>query len=442
MFEKMHAKVEWIWHAFVDGVRNRICVEEHPVQRMCALRSDGVMQLVSVDERTSRALFATAYALYIFSAGWGATTFIGWGTVSRGDICGLMQVFALMFFLAKLLSQRYTLRQLIILAVSVATAVATVVASHDYGALWIVVLVAACQGIELQFVARVTCLATAAVVVSAALGMMLGVCPAVFAQRGNTGVIRYSMGFSHTNLFANSMAVVGVAWFVSRVPSARLVDLLVLAVSAMVIYVVTNARTTTLALLFLLMVAIVYVLWGKAPSPYLAIGLFCLAMLVSLGLMLFYWELPMGVRPELNHVLSDRPYYFSSYFGQLGFSLFGGDLVEAHVWHTSPVTKGLALDNSYVSLMLGKGVVVFGAVVVSSLTCAVRAQRDIRYLPFLFALVFFSVVGFAENVANSISMNFSLACIAYLLYGVPASADRHWDVPRVGCGGEIEGRSA
>ena len=109
------------------------------------------------------------------------------------------------------------------------------------------------------------------------------------------------------------------------------------------------------------------------------------------------------------------------------------------MWHTSPVTKGLALDNSYVSLVLGKGIVVFGAVFASLCTCAARARKDERYVPFLFALTFFAVVGFAENVANSIAMNFSLACIAYLLYGVPVAANRYEEASRAGQGGGKRG---
>lgn len=435
MSEAISVQIERAWDAFMDAVRSSVHVERHSFQQLRSLSSGGVLHLVSVDDRLSRALFAAAYALYILAAGWNATTFAGWSTITKGDVCGLLQALAAVFFLAKLITQRYTLKQLLVLVVAAAVAVTTVAVSHDFGALWIVILVASCQGIELQFVARVTCLATLTAIVLAALGMMMGLCPAVFAQRGNTGAIRYSMGFSHTNLFANNVAVVGVAWFVSRVPRARVADVLVLAASAVVIYVVTNARTTTIAVLFIMVIAALYVLWHWAPSPYLVIGLFSLAALVSLGLMLLYQHLPMGVRPELDYVLSDRPYYFHSYFKQLGLSLFGGDLAQARVWHTSPVTKGLALDNSYVSLVLGKGIVVFGAVFASLCTCAARARKDERYVPFLFALTFFAVVGFAENVANSIAMNFSLACIAYLLYGVPVAANRYEEASRAGQGG-------
>lgn len=439
MSEALSVQVERSWGAFMDDARSSVYVECHPFQQLRSLSSGGVLHLVSVDDRSSRALFAAAYALYILAAGWNATTFVGWGTITKGDVCGLLQALAAVFFLAKLITQRYALKQLLILLIAGAVAVTTVVVSHDFGALWIVILVASCQGIELQFAALVTCLATLTVIVLAALGMMMGLCPAVFAQRGNTGAIRYSMGFSHTNLFANNVAVVGVAWFVSRLPRARVADVLVLAVSATVIYVVTNARTTTIAVLFIMVIAVLCVLLHRAPSPYLAIGLFSAAALVSLGLMLLYQHLPMGVRSELNYVLSDRPYYFHSYFKQLGLSLFGGDLAQAHVWHTNPVTKGLALDNSYVSLLLGKGVVVFGAVFASLCACAARARRDMRYVPFLFALTFFAVVGFAENIANSIAMNFSLACIAYLLYGVPVAANRYDASLRIEHGGGKRG---
>lgn len=435
-------QIEQTWDAFVNAVRGNVRVERHPFRQLRSLSSGGVLHLVTVDDHLSRALFATAYALYILAAGWSATTFTGWGAIGKSEICTLLQVLSVLLFLVKMLTQRYTLRHLLVLAIAGAIAVTNTLISHDFGVMWIVILIASCQEIELQFAARITCLTTLTVVVLAAFGMMAGLCPSVFAQRGNTGAIRYSMGFSHTNLFANNVAVIGVAWFVSRVPRTRLIDLLVLVVSAAVIYIVTNARATTLAILFLLVVATLYVLWGKAPSPYLVIGILCLAACVSLGLMLFYWQLPMGVRPELNYILSDRPYYFHSYFKELGLSLFGGNLEQVHVWHTSTVTKGLALDNSYVSLILGKGVVVFGAVIASLCACAVSVRKDSRYLPFLFALTFFAVVGFAENIANSIAMNFSLTCIAYLLYGVPVSADRNEMKTRIGSTGERMGRTA
>ena len=308
-------QIERAWDAFMDAVRSSVHVERHAFQQLRSLSSGGVLHLVSVDDRLSRALFAAAYALYILAAGWNATTFAGWSTITKGDVCGLLQALAAVFFLAKLITQRYTLKQLLVLVVAAAVSVTTVAVSHDFGALWIVILVASCQGIELQFVARVTCSATLTAIVLAALGMMMGLCPAVFAQRGNTGAIRYSMGFSHTNLFANNVAVVGVAWFVSRVPRARVADVLVLAASAVVmIYVVTNARTTTIAVLFIMVIAALYVLWHWAPSPYLVIGLFSLAALVSLGLMFAHQHLPMGVRPELDYVLSDRPYHFHFLF--------------------------------------------------------------------------------------------------------------------------------
>lgn len=382
--------------------------------------SEVAVRLFDAPLQTRRRIFLFAYALYVFGMAFETTTFNGFGFLTKELICSVLQVVALTLFVIKFVVQSYSKRQIIVLVVGAAVAAISVVVTHDFMVAWAFVFIGAGQDITLEDVARVTCYMTASVMVLACIGWVIGLNSDVYAARDN-GMRRYAMGFSHTNRFANCAAIACVGWVACRPHSPRKRNLVVIAVATLMVFVLTNSRTTVVALVVLLVYMLRMYFKGKPVSPSLLIGALIVAAALSMGIMAFYTVLPDGLRDSLNALLTYRPYYFNSYYQQVGVTLFGVDLSTVHIEYMVDMLPAIVIDNSYVALLLGKGVLVFALIVGSFICCFLKARTDARYQSFCLAMAFFVVSGFAENTMTSIATDFCLLGISYLLYGPPFS---------------------
>ena len=376
-------------------------------------------KMIKMSVHNRRMLFIVAYGLYVFGSAFESTTFNGIGLIDKNLICNLAQIAALLLFIVKIFTQTYEPRHIAWIAVGGALSAVSVTVTRDYTVAWATLFIIAAQDVTLEDAAKVVSYTTLLVCLLALVGWATGFNSNVIAARDN-GLLRYALGFGHTNRLAACIAITCVSWIASHARNLRKRDLLILAATAALVYVLTNSRTTVASLMVFFAVVAYEIYANRGVSPAACLVLMIVAAVGSLFLMFGYELLPMDWQGAFNSILTYRPYYFASYLHELGITLFGSNLAATNIQYVPGVEAGIVIDNSYVALLLGKGVVVFALLLGLYAMCFRGARDNGVYASFCLAMVYFLVCGFAENTLASIATNFCTMGIAYLLYGSPA----------------------
>lgn len=234
--------------------------------------------------------------------------------------------------------------------------------------------------------------------------------------------VRSSMGFSHPNRFSSTIFQILAAWLVIRYPKFSIIDFLFSILSILIILLVADSRTTSLALIFMVILVLTARHAQKRgkykPFAVVASSIVIGLIAVSLYFMLFY-DKTNHFHVLLDNTLSKRLSLAHGYYSTFSPTLFGHPF-SSDVTYSLNIGGshiGLLVDNTYVKLLLLYGFVPFCLFLVGLVMLLKRATADEcinREFPFL---ITFLIIGFCESFVLNISMNFTLIVFSMLFCG-------------------------
>ncbi|AWZ44726.1 hypothetical protein [Latilactobacillus sakei] len=193
-------------------------------------------------------------------------------------------------------------------------------------------------------------------------------------------VNRRSIGFTQPN---QAM----FAWFgifsASILDTKRKTQYAILLASSIFIYYQTKSRTGLVIILLILILIFLFRrrLDNEVPS-------FLKLLIISFPLLLLLVSVLMMSQSEnqfINSLLTGRPVLYKRYFDLTGITMWGNKLIE-----------NTMLDNSYLSMLLGKGVVFTGLYILTLMYLVISAKK-MSFRAYIVLMMFF-IYGLTETI--------------------------------------------
>lgn len=236
----------------------------------------------------------------------------------------------------------------------------------------------------------------------------------------NDGTVRYAMGYNHPNTFAGIAFQLSALYIYIRNNKINYMNIFLLGVFALGIYRITDSNTSFLLMLCLILFALIIriinrqwrVLSSILQFAVKRLRLFSAIIAILTLYLIFNYE---SISGYFKGTMLSRISQASIYFQYYGLSFFGKQL-ERNADFTTVSSNGLyILDNGYIYLMLGYGVVCFVLYIVGEILLEIRAVKKRDYAT-LAVLTVYAVHGFSETLMLRFPFNFSLLFLADLLW--------------------------
>ena len=178
------------------------------------------------------------------------------------------------------------------------------------------------------------------------------------------GRIRSSMGFAHPNNFGMYMFTICADYVYLNYQKFKIKNYLVILIMALLIYFVSNSRTSVIGLLLLL---VLIFLSQKLKIKYLYNNFFKFIIInlpiIFIALTLIFVNLYNNHNEfviKVNEILSNRIFYASSFLNEYDINLLGNKINYISTQEAKLISeRASVLDNSYLSLVLNYGILTF-----------------------------------------------------------------------------------
>lgn len=291
--------------------------------------------------------------------------------------------------------------------------------SQNYGLEAFFWFLAAADGIDVEQSIRALFKIEIAALFLVIASSLLGIIDMNTIQR-NEGIYRYSLGFYHPNILACKVLQIDLMYLYLRRRMINIGDLAVVIVSGWVAYLLTNSRTAWL-LTILLGGLIVWDLliermnlqfaWVTRACVNVLKCIYILGAIISMAFALFY-----SYDTEGMDTLYSRFSQLYTYFHYYPVRLFGNTLYYHNGAGINPDTGLYSLDNTYMYLLLGFGIVIFALI----LTLNTMAMFDVAShgdIILLSIFVIYAVYGLAETYGLKFDCNFTLILLYPYIWG-------------------------
>lgn len=393
---------------------------------------------LSINPKIGTTIFYIAFALYVLFMAIAVSGY--WELIN--EACAPIDVFRILRWIIwcllglKLLSQRYTIPQILIVVFLLFLLVITW--RHAGEALDMLLFIVAGQNIKIRRLAQIVLPITLILFLATLVGYHAGILEDVQMSSDfhtePTG--RSSLGFRHPNCFGESLFTIVLAWLVinyRKLSKTKTFDVvigictaLLVLLSAVLVFKVSESETYTIAII---LAGLIYVLSLALPARLLAAsGFVTTAAIIGFSFYAMFtfdphvpwWNTLDGM---LSHRLTLPRYYFATFPN----TLFGQNFADTHIPWFPDAEGHLVVDNIYCNIWLQHGIIAAVVFIPLLLLVFVKSFRENRWNAATFGLLVFVIVGFAETSAFRFDADYFLITVSALIFGASLKS---LEVPR------------
>lgn len=317
------------------------------------------------------------------------------------------------FVLIKMLMTSYSVKELMVMFLALALGMVIYRNSGEKSALVFIVMMAGYKNIPRERIMKTGFLVWATGFSIMVLRSMLGIGSDIVMAHHKFGIdiLRRGMGYSHPNVLHVSYAILTVLILFVFQDCKNKIKLYLWVFSGNVVVFLYSVSYTGFMLVTFLIIFHVYFCYRRNFS---FIEKICIHMVFPLCI-LFSLLGPLMLDPDsklfqiINHVLNQRFYASRLYLQENRMTLFGSRIYASHTF---------ALDNSYVTLLIYGGLILFALITAGYIYSVWRAnkEKDVKALSILLS---FSIAGVIEPFLFNLSFkNISLLIVAEYLFGI------------------------
>lgn len=291
--------------------------------------------------------------------------------------------------------------------------------SQNYGLEAFFWFLAAADGIDVERTIRALFKMEIAVLLLVITCSLLGLIGTSTIYRDD-GTYRYSLGFYHPNILACKVLQVNLMGLYLHRHSVRIWNLMIALMTGWIAYILTNSRTAWLLTILLVAMLMWNVLtaWVGIQSSLFARGcvyilqsMYIVCALISLMFALFY-----SYDTEGMDTIYSRFSQLYAYYHHYPIRLFGNVLYYHNGAGIDPNTGLYALDNTYMYLLLGFGILIYALFMIWN-TMAMQDAARHGDIALLIIFVTYAVYGMAETYGIRFDCNFTLILLYPYVWG-------------------------
>ena len=249
---------------------------------------------------------------------------------------------------------------------------------------------------------------------------LIGLIPDNIILRGNS--IRHSLGFNHPNALGARIFQILFMYIYMLDDKQQKVKVLPILFISFITYQLTKSITVVLlmalsaVLIFIVRIIrkkehkakkIVFFIFSKFKWMFLFIPIIATYVIVTFESIRNYFK-----GTFLARILQAK-YYFDFY----GFSLFGKQLEINNGIdnYQLEISKLYTLDNGYMYLLLGYGIIAFTLFLFGNFLLSKRLIKNKMFIPLIIIFIY-ALYGFAETTMIRFTYNFSVIFFSYILW--------------------------
>lgn len=241
----------------------------------------------------------------------------------------------------------------------------------------------------------------------------------------DSGMLRHALGFNHPNAFAARVFQLQAMYVYLLNKRIRRKNIIVLIMIDIFVYLLTNSKTVTI--LLLLMIFFVVILdniyrtdrlgknsvWKKLNEGIMKKLKYVAIVIPSIATFFMLYLSNESGQGSLSARASQAAIYFQHY----GVTLFGQPLQTNNTAENFYLqqSKLYTLDNSYMYLLIGYGVICFAIFIVCEVLLIYRTIRKKEYTTVVI-LILYMIYGIVETMTIRFTYNFSLILLAQILW--------------------------
>ncbi|MDT2565989.1 hypothetical protein [Enterococcus avium] len=243
---------------------------------------------------------------------------------------------------------------------------------------------------------------------------------AIFFRKDlDNNVIRYSYGFDHPNTLAARIFQIFCSWLFLRKEKLKLADCFLGFVLAFGSFRFTNSRTVYYLLLLLSFLILLNLLYKKLPINLDQMikklsRLLYLVPLFIIVIVLNFDRIFSYIRSFATGTILSRVQLIKSYLDFYGVSLFGKPIISTYSDNIIDYNF-YALDNSYVYLLIGFGIIFATIFLVAYFIKIKQFWKNGEYV-ITIIMIMYLLYGFFETTLIKFTFNFTLIFLADFLW--------------------------
>lgn len=323
---------------------------------------------------------------------------------------------AIIFLLFKVFFfTRYQSKELISILFILGTTFITYLQSGSRNMLILALFIIASKDIELNTTFRTMYKANFVLLCSIVLCSLMGILPNNITGRVS---IRSCLGFIHPNNYGAMIINVTLLILFCNWENMKLRYWIIIIGLFCVDIIYPKSKT---AYYIIILAILLYFATIKFSSKWIK-SIFRIILkwlpviILSVTIILTYMYIKEDSRAiTINKILTTRVYQMSYYWQTYSVTLFGQHLNTVSSFEANSVNAMHALDNSYLNILLGSGVIIFILLVGSFLYLAAKATRMKNYkIACIIVIVFFW--GFMETSIYKLEFNVVVLLLQVVLY--------------------------
>ena len=223
------------------------------------------------------------------------------------------------------------------------------------------------------------------------------------------GVNRYDMGFGHPNRFSILLFNLLLMWIWVHFSTINYKEISFIFLISLINYFITMTRTNEIALVFLLILLIIYKKYPKKMSIYLKQVSMIIVPFFALCSIIFVilYQKGNSIAVMFDKILSGRIRLGSYAYEHFGFSLFGNNLSNFKIQYDSVYKLNyFTFDNIYTDILMQQGVIWFVIISILFFLLAKKKNDAIN-----FAIIAWGIYGVTEVHGLNVYMLFTILLV-------------------------------
>lgn len=328
----------------------------------------------------------------------------------------ILTIFSGIFLMIKILKDKYTFRQIIIISIMLLLGIVIFLISKKTTVLISIIAIIFAKNISFKnliksvFIVRL--ISFLFIVFLSLIGVINNVKQYRFLENGEI-LIRNSLGFSHPNVTYLNFFILVLLYLYLYFDRVRYINYIIIIILSHILYLITDSRTGYLIVIISIIITCIFKSHKLIKMKGVKILLICMPIICStfsIFVGLFY-DSKNIILKELNTLLSGRLELSNRFLKMYKVKLFGQSIIEGSDLNGSY----LRIDNGYISLLLGYGIIIFLIFVFTQVILLKKYVNEAKYKEVMLIVVFL-IYGVTEVYIYNIFINISLLFISDLLY--------------------------
>lgn len=275
----------------------------------------------------------------------------------------------------------------------------------------LVLFAIASNGTDIKKIAKILITIYGIIVLITATSAKLGIVPS-YPIKGDGGLVRDPLGFTHPNTFSSFVVVVCCAYAVLRFKKFTIRDVLVYAFGFFLCWSIAYSRTSSICILFILVMAFLFSnIKNKVIFKYiyaLMAFLFLIECVFSLYMMVRFTSTSIWMN-EIDNVLSGRLDLSNYFYNNFGVLPFGMDYSKISIYYNGYTS--FVVDNAFCHMILESGYIIAIIFYFVYFFAILRSRKNDINNIYSYGLLLYVPVAFTEMSAFLVCFNFSLIYI-------------------------------